>query len=376
MRAIRKLHPRPGLTLVEDAPIPEPGPHDVLIRVEAASVCGTDLHIYRWDDWSQHRIKPPLTLGHEFAGTVVEAGSAVENIRVGDFVSAESHVTCGMCFQCRTGQAHMCPHTSILGVDRDGAFADYVSVPAKVIWRNDRAKIPPEIATLQEPFGNAVFATLAHELPGQSIAIFGCGPIGLFSTAIARASGAARIFASDINPYRLQLAKKMGAGFLFNPRAEKAGAEEWFLAHNEGAGVDIALEMSGAPEAIATAFRVVRNGGRVTLFGIPAKSVELDVAENIIFKNLTVLGLNGRKIFETWFRTRWLLETGVVDLNPLITLVTTFDDFEEAFSRLDSGTACKIILKPQVEPIAVPKPAAEEVASDRSLSTRGQVMHR
>ena len=379
MRAIRKLAPGPGLTLVQDAPVPEPGPHDVLIQVEAASVCGTDLHIYRWDEWSQHRIKPPLTLGHEFAGTVVQMGESVENVRVGDFVSAESHITCGMCFQCRTGQAHMCPQTKILGVDRDGAFAEFVSVPSKVIWRNDRSKIPPEIATLQEPFGNAVFATLAHELPGQSVAVFGCGPIGLFSTAIARASGAARIFASDINPYRLQLAKKMGATFLYNPKSESASVEEWFLEHNEGSGVDIALEMSGSPEGIAGAFKVVRNGGRVTLFGIPARAVELDVAENIIFKNLTVLGLNGRKIFETWFRTRWLLETGVVDLHPLITLETTFDEFEEAFHRLDSGKACKIILKPRPEPIELPKPTAEEAEMNRALdelNIRGKIMHR
>ncbi|HVR75005.1 MAG TPA: L-threonine 3-dehydrogenase [Planctomycetota bacterium] len=379
MRAIRKLAPEPGLTLCTDVPVPEVGPHDVLIQVETASVCGTDLHIYRWDEWSQHRIKPPLTLGHEFAGTVVETGDAVENIRTGEFVSAESHITCGMCFQCRTGQAHMCPQTKILGVDRDGAFAEFVSVPSSVIWRNDRTKIPPEIATLQEPFGNAVFATLAHELPGQSVAVFGCGPIGLFSIAIARASGAARIFASDVNSYRLQLAKKMGANFLYNPRAEALGVTEWFLSQNSGSGVDIALEMSGSPEGIANVFRVVRNGGRVSLFGIPAKAVELDVAENIIFKNLTVLGLNGRKIFETWFRTRWLLESGVVDLHPLITLETTLEDFEEAFSRLSSGKACKIILKPQTEPMEVQAPPLEETEMNKALgelNIHGKIIHR
>jgi threonine 3-dehydrogenase len=379
MRAIRKLEAKPGLTLCTDVPVPQVGPHDVLIQVEAASVCGTDLHIYRWDEWSQHRIKPPLTLGHEFAGTVVEIGESVENVRVGDFVSAESHVTCGMCFQCRTGQAHMCPHTKILGVDRDGAFAEFVSVPSSVIWRNDRAKLPPEIATLQEPFGNAVFATLAHELPGQTVAVFGCGPIGLFAIAIARASGAARIFASDINTYRLQLAKKMGANFLYNPKAESLGAAEWFLKNNDGSGVDIVLEMSGSADGIANVFRVVRNGGRVSLFGIPARAVELDVAENIIFKNLTVLGLNGRKIFETWFRTRWLLESGVVDLHPLITLETTLEDYEEAFTRLASGKACKIILRPQREPFEVPRPALEEAAMNKALEElqiRGKIIHR
>lgn len=380
MRAIRKLAPEPGLTLVEDVPIPAIGAHDVLIRVEAASVCGTDLHIYKWDEWSQHRIKPPITLGHEFAGTVVEIGRSVENVRLGDFVSAESHITCGMCFQCRTGQAHMCPQTKILGVDRDGAFAEYVSVPSSVIWRNDRTKIPPEIATLQEPFGNAVFATLAHELPGQTVAVFGCGPIGLFAIGIARASGAAKIFASDINAYRLQLAKRMGATFLYNPKAEAQGVADWFLTHNEGNGVDIALEMSGSPEGIASVFRVVRNGGRVSLFGIPSRAVELDVAENIIFKNLTVLGLNGRRIFETWFRTRWLLEGGVVDLHPLITLETTLEDYEEAFSRLASGRACKIILRPQRETAEAPRAAlVEEVELNQALeklNIEGKVHHR
>jgi threonine 3-dehydrogenase len=375
MRALRKLGPEPGLTLCDDVAVPEVGPHDVLIQVEAASVCGTDLHIYNWDEWSRNRIRPPLTLGHEFAGTVVEIGASVENVAVGEYVSAESHITCGMCFQCRTGQAHMCPRTRILGVDREGAFAEYVCVPEKVIWHNNRAKLPPEIATLQEPFGNAVFATMAHELPGQSVAIFGCGPIGLFSTAIAKASGAAKIFASDLNPYRLQLARKMGAHFVYNPKEESLTAEEWFLKHNDGLGVDLVLEMSGSPQGIESAFRVVRNGGRVTLFGIPSREVELDVAENIIFKNVTVLGLNGRKIFETWFRTRWLLESGVIDLHPLITLEVPLDDYEEAFSRLASGKACKIILRPQRAPLETPPPQA--AAKDpEEANIRGQVMHR
>ncbi|MEM7262800.1 MAG: alcohol dehydrogenase catalytic domain-containing protein, partial [Planctomycetota bacterium] len=195
MRAIRKLTDAPGLTLCDDVPEPTVGAHDVLVQVEAASICGTDLHIYKWDQWSSNRVKTPTTLGHEFAGTVVEIGSAVEDVAVGDFVSAESHITCGTCFQCRTGQAHMCPQTKILGVDCDGAFADYVAVPSKVIWKNDRKKLPVEIASLQEPFGNAVFASLVHDLTGRSVAVFGCGPIGLFSVAIAQASGASSIYA-------------------------------------------------------------------------------------------------------------------------------------------------------------------------------------
>src|SRR5256885_3414576 len=210
MLALRKSAPEKGLRL-EEIPVPVPAGDEVLVEVETASVCGTDLHIKSWDEWSQQRIHPPLTLGHEFAGTVVEVGDDVGHVQVGDYVSAESHITCGMCFQCRTGQAHMCERTKILGVDREGAFARYVAVPESVIWQNDRSKLPPEIATLQEPFGNAVFATSEQDLAGRSVAVLGCGPIGLFTIAIARASGAAVVVASDRTAFRLALADTMGA---------------------------------------------------------------------------------------------------------------------------------------------------------------------
>jgi threonine 3-dehydrogenase len=343
MKALRKTGPSPGLQVV-DVPVPAPGPHDVLVRVEAASICGTDLHIWKWDDWSRNRIKPPITLGHEFSGTVVEAGNLTSEIRVGDYVSAESHVTCGHCYQCRTGQAHLCPRTQILGVDRDGAFAEYVAVPESVIWRNDPGKLPPEIASLQEPFGNAVFATLSHDLAGQTVAVFGCGPIGLFSIGIAKASGASAVLAVDPVAYRLDLARVMGATAVCNPA--EADAVAWTRDRNEGYPVDIVLEMSGAPRAITDAFRAVRNGGRVTLFGIPSKPVEVDIAECLIFKNLTVFALNGRRIWDTWYKTRWLLEGGVVDLRPLITCQIGFDGTADAFDLLASGRACKIVLRP------------------------------
>jgi threonine 3-dehydrogenase len=379
MKAIRKVSPQKGLVL-EDVPVPRIGPHDVLVRVTAASICGTDVHIWRWNDWSQQRIRPPLTIGHEFAGTVVEVGTAVEHARPGDFVSAESHITCGMCFQCRTGQAHMCPKTQIIGVDRDGAFAEYVAVPESVIWKNDPARLAPEIASLQEPFGNAVYATLAHDLAGQTVGVFGCGPIGCFAVGIAKASGAAAVFATDIVDYRLELARRMGADAIHNPNHDrgsgndgKNGVTNWLVEANEGYGVDIVLEMSGAPQAITSAFRAVRNGGRVTLFGLPSRPVEIDVAENMIFKNLTVLALNGRRIFDTWYKTRWLLERGVVDLRPLITRQLKYEQIDEAMELLAVGQACKIVLRPSEVPAASARVSAPAEATDANIT--GVIRH-
>lgn len=358
MWAIRKPAPGPGLVL-DEVPVPSPGAREVLVRVEAASVCGTDLHIWRWDDWAQARIRPPLTLGHEFAGTVVETGADVRTAVTGDYVSAESHVTCGACFHCRTGRAHMCELTQILGVDRDGAFAEYVVVPESVLWQNDRSKLPPEIATLQEPFGNAVFATSTQDLPGRAVAVLGCGPVGLFTIAIARASGAGRVLASDHLPYRLGLAHSLGAEVVDVDRIGDAAA--WFRERNEGEGLDVVFEMSGAKAAVQDAFRIVRNGGSVVLFGIPSGPVELDVAESLIFKNLRVTAVNGREVFATWYRTRWLLEHGVVDLRPLITHRYPLTEFEQAFAELASGEACKIVLDPgalRLEELAVGLEAA------------------
>jgi threonine 3-dehydrogenase len=344
--AIRKIDRGPGLVL-DEVPVPRPAPDEVLVRVEAASVCGTDLHIYHWDAWSAHRVRPPVTLGHELAGTVVATGAAVRHVVPGDYVSAESHITCGACFHCRTGRAHMCEHTVILGVDRDGGFAGYVAIPESVVWQNDRSKLPPEIATLQEPFGNAVFATSHEELAGKTVAVLGCGPIGLFSIAIARASGAGRVLASDRVPFRLELATRMGAAATLDV-ARAGDADAWFHDANEGEGLDVVFEMSGSPAAIGSAFRIVRNGGRVILFGIPSRPVEIDVAESMIFKNLSVSAVSGRQVWATWFKTRWLLEHGVVDLRPLITRELPLTDFEQAFSELDQGEACKIVLRPNV----------------------------
>lgn len=344
MRAVRKLAREPGLVL-DEVPVPDPREDEVLVRVEAASVCGTDLHIHRYDAWAAGRVEPPLTLGHELCGTVVAHGSGVRSIDEGDFVSAESHVTCGVCFHCRTGRAHMCERTRILGVDRDGGFADYVAVPASVVWKTDRARIPPEIACLQEPFGNAVFAASTQELGGRTVAVLGCGPVGLFTVAIARAFGAGRLLASDHVPFRIALAERLGAdGVADVDRVEDVPG--WFTERNEGEGLDVVFEMSGALAAVHDAFEIVRHGGHVVLFGIPSRPVEIDLATSLIFKNLTVTAVNGRQIWETWFTTRWLLEHRVVDLRPLITAELPLERFEEAFDLLASGEACKIVLRP------------------------------
>jgi threonine 3-dehydrogenase len=344
MRAVRKRESEPGLML-DEVPVPTPGPNEVLVRIEAASICGTDLHINRWDQWSSERVQPPLTLGHELCGTVAAVGREVRDFEEGDYVSAESHVTCGTCFHCRTGRAHMCERTQILGVDRDGGFADYVAIPASVAWRNDRSKLPPEIACLQEPFGNAVFATSTQDLGGRAIAVLGCGPVGLFTIAILRAFGAGRLLASDHVPFRLELARKLGAEAVVNVD-ETEDVPAWFLEQNEGVGMGIVFEMSGAQKAIHDAFAIVRHGGNVVLFGIPAQPATIDIAESLIFKNLTVSAVNGREIWETWYTTRWLLEHGVVDLRPLITAELPLERFDEAFDLLETGNACKIVLRP------------------------------
>lgn len=240
----------------------------------------------------------------------------------------------------------MCERTSILGVDRDGGFADYVVIPESVIWQNDRSKLAPELACLQEPFGNAVFATGTQELAGRTVGVLGCGPVGLFTIAIARAFGAGRVLASDHVPFRIELAGRAGASAVANVD-EIDDVPAWFGDRNEGEGLDVVFEMSGALGAIHDAFEIVRHGGHVVLFGIPSRPVEIDVAESLIFKNLTVSAVNGREIWATWYTTRWLLEHGVVDLRPLITAELPLERFEEAFAALESGEACKIVLRPE-----------------------------
>jgi threonine 3-dehydrogenase len=341
MRALVKTTAGPGMTMRE-MPVPEIGAADVLIAVETASVCGTDLHIYHWDEWAQARIKPPYVPGHEFCGTVAAVGAAVQGVAVGDFVSAEMHVACGHCLQCRSGQAHVCRYVKILGVDADGAFADYVRVPASNVWKLS-AVIPRDWGSLFDPFGNAVHTVLSGAIAGHTVAVTGCGPIGLFSIAVAKACGAAMVAAIEPNEQRRQLAEIMGADLLLDPAA--AETEATVMAATGGNGVDVLLEMSGHGSAIQQGFRLLRMGGRASLLGIPARPVALDLADGVIFKGATVHGINGRKMYETWFQAEALMRGGIIDISPVITHRLPLEHFDEAMRLLESGEASKILLR-------------------------------
>ena len=342
MLAVVKPEPKAGAE-IRDVKVPSYGPGDVLVKVKLASVCGTDLHIYDWDAWAQKRIHPPLIPGHEFCGHVAAVGRDVTTVKEGDFVSAEMHVACGKCYQCRTGEAHICQYVKIIGVDADGAFAEYVRIPESNIWKIDPA-IPPEYASVLDPLGNAVHTVLAGEIAARSVAIIGCGPIGLFSIAVARAVGATPVFALEINEHRRQLAQKMKADRVIDPSTEDAKAI--VMEATGGVGVDVVLEMSGKTPGIRTGFNILRLGGRVSLLGIPSKPVELNFADDLIFKGATVQGINGRLMYKTWYQMQALLKAGKLDLSPVITDRIPMRDFGKGMARLKTGEASKILLYP------------------------------
>jgi len=353
MQAIVKSHPGRGVE-VRDAPIPSYGATDVLVRVEAASVCGTDLHIYEWDNWAQSRIKTPLIPGHEFCGVVAEVGRDVTAVKAGDFVSAEMHVACGRCLQCRIGEAHICQNVKIIGVDADGAFAEYVVIPESNIWELDPS-IPREYASILDPLGNAVHTVLAGEIAARSVAVAGCGPIGLFAIAVARACGASTIFALEVNKHRRELAQGMGADFALDPSNNDLGDDVAGIVRKRtgGNGVDVVLEMSGHPDAIRLGLEILRTGGRISLLGIPSRPVELDLARDIIFKGAVVQGINGRKMYETWYQMEALLKTGRLDLSPVITHRLPMREFARGMELLKSGEASKILLYPKGREAAI-----------------------
>ena len=342
MKALRKMSAGRGLSF-ESTTVPVIGAADVLVRVKTASICGTDLHIYGWDRWSQGRIKPPLTLGHEFCGVVERVGEDVTAVKVGDFVSAEMHVNCGHCHQCRLGEAHICQNLRIIGIDQDGAFAEFVKIPASNIWKLDPA-IPEHYGAILDPLGNAVHTVLAGPIAGQTVLVTGCGPIGLMSIAVAKACGSSTVFATETNENRRAMAKKMGADVVLNPAAEDALAR--ILSETGGTGVDALLEMSGNPTAIQQGFKALRAGGRASLLGIPTENVPLDLVNDVIFKGATVQGIYGRRMYGTWVQMTALLKAGRLNLEPLFGEREPLEKFENAFAKLQGGLAGKILLYP------------------------------
>jgi threonine 3-dehydrogenase len=343
MRALVKESPRPGMVFRE-VPTPTCGPSDALIRVHHAGVCGTDLHIWEWDHWARNRLKPPVVIGHEFAGQITQLGREAEAaglLAVGDLVTAEGHIVCGHCLQCRLGAGHLCQRTRIIGVDRDGAFADYIAMPASNVIKLDG--IPTEIGAIMDPLGNAVHTVLEADVPGSTVLVLGCGPIGCFAVGVARAAGASLVIASDLNPTRLELARAMGAQVTLNPKTDDVLARVREL--TGGDGVDLVCEMSGHPSGHAQAFAAARLGGRVNLLGTPSQTTEVDFAGDVIFKGLTLYGVTGRKMYQTWQQMLRMLRAGQVDPRPVITHRFPLECIGEAIQVIKDGRAGKVILE-------------------------------
>ena len=342
MRAVVKAAAGPGAE-IREVPVPTCGAGELLLRVLRAGVCGTDLHIVEWDRWSQGRLKPPVTLGHEFVGEVVECGAGVTTFAAGERVSCESHIICGHCLACRSGDGHVCENTRILGVDVNGGFAQYVSVPSANAWPAP-ANIPIEAAAVMEPLGNAVHTAFAGPLSGCNVGVTGCGPIGLFAVGVARAAGAARVIASDVSPYRLDLARRMHADAVVDVARENFAERVREL--TAGHGLDGVLEMSGSPQAMCDGLAALRNGGRLSLLGLPKEPFELDWNHLVIFKGITIHGIIGRRMFGTWVQMEQLLGSGRLDIRPAITHVMPMEKFHDAIALLRSGNAGKVVLVP------------------------------
>jgi threonine 3-dehydrogenase len=340
MRALIKPGSQPGFMLSE-VPVPTIGPSDVLIRVEKAGLCGTDHHIYEWNAWARQRIKPPIVVGHEFMGTVVAVGADVRSVQAGERVSAEGHIADLTCLLCRTGQAHICEAVKIIGVDRDGALAEYVAIPEHNVWRLDPA-IPDICAAIFDPLGNAVHTVMAVGVSVKSVVIVGVGSIGLMAVQVARAAGATAVYAVDVNPKKLELARHLGADATFLATQDDLVGEIRRL--TRGDGVDVLLEMSGSETAIDLGLQMLRNGGTAALLGLPSNPITLNLADRVIFKGLTLLGINGRRMFETWFQMEALVKSGRVDPRAIITHVLPYTDYDRAFALMEKGEAVKVVL--------------------------------
>ncbi len=341
MRALYKHHAGEGLAFDPERPRPVAGPREVIIKVKKVGICGTDRHIWQWDDWAAGRIPVGIVTGHEFVGTIDQVGSAVSRYKPGQRVSAEGHICSGTDYNARTGNAHIASDTRIIGIDRDGAFADYIKVPEENVWAV-HPDIPDRLAATFDPLGNAVHTVMEAGVSAKSVLISGVGIIGLMAVTVAKAAGAARIFCSDINPPRLELAKKLGAVEAYDAR-DPSWIDD-IRSQTGGEGVDVLLEMSGADAAFDQGFRALRNGGRAALLGLPAKKLTFDFNENIIFKGCTVLGINGRRVWETWYQMENLLLSGRLELDEIITHEFPLEDFEKAFETMISGDGIKVLM--------------------------------
>ncbi|MBN2693440.1 L-threonine 3-dehydrogenase [bacterium] len=338
MKALVKKYPKEGLWM-EEVDIPKPGVNDVLVKIKKTAICGTDLHIYNWDEWSQRTIKTPMTIGHEYVGTVVEVGAGVRNIEVGDRVTGEGHITCGVCRNCRMGRQHLCPNTIGVGVNRDGAFAEYLSVPGRNLIKV-HPEISDEIASIFDPFGNATHAALSFPLIGEDVLITGSGLIGSMAVAICRFVGARYVVTTDLSDYRLDLAKKMGATMAINPT--KTSLKEAIKSLNMANGFDVGLEMSGSPKAFNDMLEHMYHGSHIALLGILPKGTGINW-DDVIFKGLILKGIYGREMYETWYKMEQMVRSGL-DISPIITHRYKVDSFLEAFEVMKSGQSGKIIL--------------------------------
>ena len=340
MRALAKTRPAPGAELVE-RPVPSPGPGEVLLRMEAASICGTDSHLYNWDPWAAEILKPPIILGHELAGRVEGAGAGVTRVRDGDLVGVESHIVDWSCSQCRSGQAHLCRNLKVIGAHVDGGFAEFVVIPeANAIESNG---LDPAVVALQEPMGNAVHAAFVEPIEGRTVAVTGCGPIGLCAVAVAKAAGASLVIATDVEPYRLEMARRMGADLAIDGR--DAGLASTVLEATGGDGVEVVLEMSGAQPALDTALAIITRGGRISLLGIFSQPARVDLSDRVIQKGVRLYGIYGRRLYDTWERTQALLRGGL-DVTPIITHRFDLADWEQGFALIASRHAGKVVLLP------------------------------
>jgi threonine 3-dehydrogenase len=337
MKALVKKNPEPGLWL-ENVPTPKISINDVLIKIHKTSICGTDLHIFNWDTWARKTIKPPMVIGHEFVGTIEKMGSNVHDFKLGDLVSGEGHLVCGRCRNCLAGRRHLCKDPKGIGVNRDGAFAEYLAIPVTNVWYCD-SRIPTDVLTCFDPLGNAAHTALSFDLVGEDVLITGAGPIGIMTVAIARQAGARYVVITDINPYRLELAKKMGPTLTLNAGTESIQDALRKLDMKEG--FDVGLEMSGNPDAFKSMLKNMCHGGKIALLGImPETSIDWDY---VVFNGLTIKGIYGRKMYETWYKVTMLIQKGL-DITPLITHRFHYTEYMKGFEVMASGKSGKVIL--------------------------------